>query len=419
MDPPLPRRQSVLLVALATSLMAVSYLDRQVFAILAPTITSELHISEATYGLLAGTFSIAYLIGPPFAALLIDRVGVRRGLPLAVLFWSIVAASHSVALGVGSLFMLRFALGLAEAPSFPGAARVVHQSVSTTASPRAFGFLFTGSSIGAIIAPPLATRLASAFGWRFAFIATALVGLLWIPVWWSISSRSPAREALDRVQDREAGGFKVGDALKLSPTWRSMAAMVALSPLAAFPLLWGAKLFVSQYGVAQKDVGNLLWIPPLLYDFGAILFGDLASRLRARGNDGRALFAVGALLALCLGGLVFTRSPIAATAVIGVSMMGVGAITGIHTAELMRRVPRHLVGIAAGTVAASQSLAYIVSMALVGRVVGGSGGYDAAIVGLTLWAIPGFAIWLAWPRSAPPNLVTSEQEASSATNRID
>ena len=414
---PLPRRQSVMLVALATSLMAVSYLDRQVFAILAPTITSELHISEATYGLLAGTFSIAYLIGPPFAALLIDKVGVRRGLPLAVVFWSIVAASHSLALGIGSLFMLRFALGLAEAPSFPGAARVVHQSVSTTASPRAFGFLFTGSSLGAIIAPPLATRLAAAYGWRFAFIATALVGLLWIPIWWSVASRSPAREALDHVHDRpETARFKVGDALKLAPTWRSMAAMVALSPLAAFPLLWGAKLFVSEYGVAQKDVGNLLWIPPLLYDLGAIAFGDAASRLRARGNDGRVLFAIGALLALCLGGLVFTRSPYTATAVIGVSMTGIGAITGIHTAELMRRVPRHLVGIAAGTVAASQSLAYIVSMALVGRVVGGSGGYDSAIVGLTLWAIPGFAIWLLWPRNT---IVSTEQEASGATNRID
>lgn len=157
---------SVAFVALSTALMAVSYLDRQVFAILAPTITSDLGIDDGTYGLLAGTFSVAYLIGPPFAAALLDTIGVRRGLPLAVFVWSCVAAAHAGATGVVALFVLRLALGLAEAPSFPGAARVVKEVVSPANGPRAIGVLFTGSSVGAIIAPPLATAVLALAGWR-------------------------------------------------------------------------------------------------------------------------------------------------------------------------------------------------------------------------------------------------------------
>src|SRR5579884_3857605 len=105
--------------------MAISYIDRQTLAVLAPTVTSALHISEEGYGWLASAFSIAYLVGAPLAGLWIDRVGARRGLLAAVLLWSAVAALHAAvpalgaalsALGVGApawavLFALRIALG--------------------------------------------------------------------------------------------------------------------------------------------------------------------------------------------------------------------------------------------------------------------------------------------------------------------
>lgn len=395
----------MLLVGLATALMAVSYLDRQVLAILAPTITAELSISEATYGLLAGAFSVAYLIAPPFAGLLLDTMGVRRGLPLAVFVWSCVAAAHAGAVGVISLFALRFALGLAESPSFPGAARVVRESVSLGASPRAFGFLFTGSSLGAIIAPPLATAMAATIGWRFTFVGTAIVGLLWIPAWWLASSREPVRSTLDSARattDEPAPSFV--EALRQPAMWRSIAAVLAVSPVAAFGLLWGAKLLVGRFGLLQKDVGALLWIPPLLFDAGAIVFGDLASRVRARSLPRarrewmvRLLFAVAAALCGCIALIAFAPTPLAAMLLSGAALAGVGGVSAIHTSENLGRVPRELVGVCAGVAAAAQSLAYIVAAAIIGRVVGGAGGYDAAVIGLAVWTIPGAFLWCLWP----------------------
>src|SRR5262245_20525854 len=185
--------------------MAVSYVDRQTLAVLAPTVTTALGISEQGYGWLVSAFSIAYLVGAPLAGRLVDRVGARHGLLGAVLLWSIVAALHALAPGFGILFALRIALGFAEAPSFPGAAQTVHRSLPPEERARGFGVLFTGSSFGAMIAPPLATFFEARWGWRVAFLVTAIAGLVWVPVWLAVAFAPASRRALDRRIDGEAG----------------------------------------------------------------------------------------------------------------------------------------------------------------------------------------------------------------------
>ena len=63
----------------ATFTMSVSYIDRQTLSALAPTVTKALAIDETHYGFLLSAFSISYLVGPPLAGRLMDRVGARRG----------------------------------------------------------------------------------------------------------------------------------------------------------------------------------------------------------------------------------------------------------------------------------------------------------------------------------------------------
>jgi MFS family permease len=109
--------------------MAVSYIDRQTLSVIAPTVQAQLGIDDVAYGWLVSAFSIAYLVGAPIAGRVIDRVGARRGLLVAVLVWSGVAALHTLVPGFGVLFGLRIALGIAESPSFPGAAQTIHRAL--------------------------------------------------------------------------------------------------------------------------------------------------------------------------------------------------------------------------------------------------------------------------------------------------
>ncbi len=116
--------------------------------------------------------------------MVLDRTGARRGLVFAVLAWSAVAAGHALVPSFAALVALRVLLGTAEAPSFPGAAQTIKRILPPAERSMGFGLLFTGSSLGAMIAGPLAIGiLGFAGGWRLAFLGTSLVGLAWIPLW--------------------------------------------------------------------------------------------------------------------------------------------------------------------------------------------------------------------------------------------
>lgn len=391
----------------ATLTMSVSYVDRQTLAVLAPTVTKALAISEQSYGWLVSAFSFAYLVGAPLAGRFIDRVCARRGLLGAVLVWSGVAALHALVPGFLTLFALRIALGFAEAPSFPGSAQTVHRALPPHDRPRGLGILFTGSSIGAMIAPPLATYFEARLGWRVAFLVTAVVGLAWVPLWLRVAFSREGRRALDvrpaTTASASSRSPSYGELLLHPAVLRAVVLVLASAPQIAFVLNWSAKYLVRELGLTQRQVGSYLWLPPLLFDAGAVAFGHIASRrIRVHGGEPeRGLVAAATLLALAGAAMPLAPGPWATVLVAGVALAGGGALFALLTADMLARVPPSAISTAGGITAAAQSLAYIVANPLIGRAVEGGGSYAPVVVALGLWVVPGAAVWMMW-RPPPP-----------------
>jgi len=399
----LSRRVAWTVAIVATLTMTVSYIDRATLAILAPSVTKALDISETEYGWLTSAFSVAYLVATPLAGWWIDRVGARRGLVASVLAWSAVAALHCVVPGFGALFALRIALGLAEGPSFPGAAQVLQRVMPPGDRSRGFGVLFTGSSMGSMIVPLLAGALFAAGGWRFAFFGTAALGLLWIPLWIGATRLPGVRAVLDAgagagpAAPRATFGELVGHPLVI----RALIAIFAAAPISGFAIYWGSKYLHGAFGVPQEEVGRYLWLPQLAFDAGAVLLGDLAARQRrAPGAPPRLLVAIAIAPAAGLALAPHAATPWEGTVLVGIAMIGGGAIYTLVTADLLSRMPPACVSFAGGILAGAQSLALIVMNPLVGAVVDRTGSYDPVTVAIGLWAIPGTIVWLAWRPAA-------------------
>jgi ACS family hexuronate transporter-like MFS transporter len=79
------------LLFVATS---INYLDRQVFGILIPDLQKQMHISELAYGRLVMSFQLSYALMMIAAGRILDRIGARLGLALAVLVWSLAEIGH-------------------------------------------------------------------------------------------------------------------------------------------------------------------------------------------------------------------------------------------------------------------------------------------------------------------------------------
>jgi ACS family hexuronate transporter-like MFS transporter len=379
--------------------MAVSFFDRTTLAVLAPSVKAELDISATAYGWLTAAFSIAYLVATPVSGWWIDRVGARRGLVASVLLWTTAAALHAVVPGFGVLFALRIALGIAEGPSFPGSAQTVQRILPPQDRARGFGVLFTGSSIGAMLAPLIASALYAAAGWRIAFLGSALIGLVWLPVWLYWTTRPGVREQLDNAaQPRDTHArVPIRELFKHRALLRAIFPIFAVAPIFGMALAWGSVYLTQTFQIKQEDVGTYLWLPPVAFDGAAILFGHLASRQHRTGGDPpRLLFSIGMVLATSLVAVPFMSSAWGAVGVMAVSGAGSGIVYTLVTADMLARMPQDRVSLAAGLGAAAQSLALIVVNPLVGASVDHFGNFDVAVSAIGLWVLPGCLVWLLW-----------------------
>jgi MFS transporter, ACS family, aldohexuronate transporter len=313
-----------------------------------------------------------------------------------------VSAPHALVPSAEVLFALRVALGVAESPSFPGAAQTVRRALPASHRAMGYGLIFTGSSLGAMIAAPLAIGLNSHFGWRLAFVGTSLCGLLWLPLW-LVATGGPRRAALEAVaaEEQEAPRPAVPwrAVLRHAAVQRAVFVVFLSAPAIMFALNWYAQLLVEAFGQKQNDVAGLLWFPPLLFDLGAVGFGAIAAR-RDRAAPDRShvvLVWIGGALAATLALVPLTRSPVVAVILGGLSMAGGGAIYTVGTADMLKRVWPDVVARAGGCTAAAQSLSHVLFAPAVGAVLDRTHTYTPVLVTLGLLPLPGVLVWTLWP----------------------
>jgi ACS family hexuronate transporter-like MFS transporter len=383
--------------------MAISYVDRQTLAVIAPSVTKALGISDEAYGWLGSGFAVAYLLAGPLAGSLVDRVGARRGLPGAILIWTAVAAGHAVAPGFAALFALRLLLGVAESPSYPAGAQIVQRVLPPSDRARGMSTLFVGMSLGGMLAPPIAIALATRFSWRAAFVGTAAVAAAWVPLWAALVRQPAVRAALDARPASRADAGRLEAALHPAMR-RGLVGLLAVVPASAFMMTWEAKFYVREAHMTQASLTPYLMTSAVLYDAGALLFGDLASRrarARADASPHRLLFALGSLVA-CAGMVVLSGAHAPAVALAGMSLgaIGRGAIVTLANSDTLARMPQRTVAAAAGVIASVQSLGAVVINPLIGAVVQRHG-YGGVALALSAWTVPLAVAWLAWPAPAP------------------
>ena len=138
---------------------------------------------HSTFALLIIAFRIAYAFGQSLSGRFLDRIGLRRGLPLAVAFYSLSAMATTFSTGLASLAACRFLLGAGESANWPGAAKAVAEWFPRRETGWAVAIYDSGSAVGGAIAPLLVYSVYHFFNdWRPAFFLTGGLGLLWIPL---------------------------------------------------------------------------------------------------------------------------------------------------------------------------------------------------------------------------------------------
>ena len=105
--------------------VVINYMDRSNISVAAPMITKEFNLSTIELGYIFSAFGWTYALLQIPGGILTDRFGPRIIYTCSLVLWSIVTVAQGFAMGFASLFGLRMAIGVFEAPSYPTNNRIV------------------------------------------------------------------------------------------------------------------------------------------------------------------------------------------------------------------------------------------------------------------------------------------------------
>ena len=198
-------------LGLTVAAYMITYMDRQVLATTRPAIMEELGISLVAMGWVTFAFRMAYALFQVPGGWLGDTIGARRALTMVVSWWSAFTALTALAWSAASMIVIQVFFGLGEAGAFPIATRSLSRWMRPTERGFAQGITHAGSRLGGAITPPIvALAIVPFFGWRAAFYAFGVLGVVWSAVWFYYYRDTPEEHAGVNEAEREliAGGIK-------------------------------------------------------------------------------------------------------------------------------------------------------------------------------------------------------------------
>ena len=340
---------------------SINYMDRQVIALLKPTLAHTIGLTEISYGYIVDAFQIAYAIGLLVAGRVVDKIGTRIGYVLIMGIWSLSAMGHALASTAFEFGIARFFLGIGESGNFPAAIKTVAEWFPQSERSLATGIFNSGANVGAVLAPLIVPWVALHYGWRAAFLATGIFSMLWI-AWWARYYRKPADHPtltgaeLHHIYQEAAAqmGPSVPWARLLGyrQTWAFSIAKFLTDPIWWFYLFWLPSYFSSKFHLNLLHLGLPLILIYNMSAIGSIGGGWLPAPFRKMGMSATGARLLAMLLCACCVVPVFTLGHIGSEW-IAIILLGIAA--GAHqgwSANLFTTVsdmfPRSAVGAVVG-----------------------------------------------------------------------
>jgi MFS transporter, ACS family, glucarate transporter len=295
-------------------LSAVGYLDRVNIGIAGGAIMRDFHLSKVQFGVVQSFFVGAYALFQAPAGRLADRVGPRKILALAVIWWGVFTSLITIvpvfAAAFVAIIAIRFGLGVGEAVMYPAANKIVAAWIPSRERGLANGLIFAGVGFGAGVTPPLITYIMGRYGWHASFWFSSAIGLAAGLIWYALGRDTPrehpwvGKPELDLI---EAGLSATEAVPKAKLSWGDIFSNkdVVIMTLSYFTYGYAAFIFFGWFfiylndvrGVNLKQSALLSMLPFIAMAAGSLLGGWLSDAItKARGKRaGRCWLAAGAI----------------------------------------------------------------------------------------------------------------------------
>lgn len=289
---------AILATLLITHILA--HIDRNILLGFSSSLTAELGLSNAEYGLLVGAvWVLSYAVMAVVTGTFADRFSRTRVIAAGLLVWSVCTAASGSVHSFGQLVAARLLVATGEAALVPAAVGILAEVFSARRRGTALGLFFVGIPLGVGFSFLLAGTFGATYGWRTTFHALGMIGaVMAVGLAFLKDEREQqvdsARGAPIAVQLREVlCVLRVSPALKLAIPGFVLAHLVFAG--LSFAQLW----LVRERGLDPAAITRVIGGVQIVFGtLGAVVGGAAGDRFARRFAGGHASF-MALLIALC------------------------------------------------------------------------------------------------------------------------
>jgi MFS transporter, ACS family, glucarate transporter len=409
-----------LIVAMLFLVTTINYADRATISITGSSIQKALHISPVEMGYIFSSFAWAYVIAQLPGGWLLDRFGTKRVYACSIFFWSILtfAQGFVAALPVGmalvTLFLMRFLVGAAEAPAFPGNARLTANWFPTAERGTASAIFNSAQYFATVLFSPIMGWITHTYGWPHVFFAMGALGVLvaglWLKTIYAPRQHPLANEAEVRfiadngamidledkqlAKERRAaktptkndgthGRHALGQLMKSRMMLGIFVGQYCITTLTYFFLTWFPIYLVQERHMSILKAGFVASIPAIVGFLGGVLGGLVSDRLMKHGfsttTARKVPIVVGLLLSTCMIACNYVDNQWLVVGIMAAAFFGKG-IGALGWAVVSDTAPKQASGLCAGLFNTFGNTAGITTPIVIGYLVQGTGSFAAALV---------------------------------------
>ncbi|MFZ4288751.1 MFS transporter [Variovorax sp. HJSM1_2] len=384
------------ILALLTVGLLISFIDRTSLssALADKHFIEEFALSSVDRGWLNSAFFWSYGLMQLPMGWLVDRYGVKWPYTICFLLWCLATALTGLVTALAGLIAMRLIVGAAEAIVIPASYRWIGSNMGENHKGLAAGILSMGGKFGPAIGAPVAAWLIVSYSWKWMFVLTGVLGLIWL-LPWLMMVRNDLPSKTELVSNKaKASSVTLGGLLKAPVIWGAMINNFCYGYFVFYCMTWMPAYLVEQRGLSLKNSGLYTFFSFAGIAIVATFAGWLADRIIERGGDAvfvRKAFVIAGFIGgstVLFGSFAETLDQALFWNVLSLTLLGLATANNLALCKLTL-IPKPAIGLATGVQQLATSLAGGVSASLSGWLLHVSGNYDLPMKVIVLFLLIG------------------------------
>ncbi len=406
------------IVSLLFFATAINYADRTVLSIAGPALAKSLHLDSVSMGYIFSAFGWSYVLAQLPGGWLLDRFGSRKIYAISLFVWSFftfITGFTSFLVGfsaVVALFILRFLLGIAEAPAFPANSRITVAWFPSKETGTAAAIFNSAQYFATVLFAPLLGYIVHTYGWKYSFMFMGSVGFIFLIFWLKYihapkKSRYINQAELEYITNGGAlvemdHGVKNNKVVNDAPAWRFLKqllknrmfigvyiAQYCINAITFFFITWFPVYLVQDRGMTILKAGIVAVLPAIFGFVGGNLGGIFSDYLLKKGNSlsvaRKVPIVTGMLLSMSMIFCNYTAVEWIVIAFMALSYFGkgVGALGWAVNADT---APKEITGLSGSLFNTFGNLSSIITPIAIGYIIKVTGSFSWALVFVSIHA---------------------------------